>query len=314
MNKQRRIRKAGRGNDVQVVAVGSIGIDAIETPFTKRENLLGGSMSYACAASSFFARTGMVGIVGDDFAGEYTAAYESFGIDLTGLTRAPGSTFRWSGVYDADMINRRTLSTELNVFEAFSPELPGAYRDAPFLLLGNIAPSLQLRVLAQVRRPKFVVADTMDLWINIAREELMGVIGKVNMLTLNDGEARLLTGSHNLRQCARAIMAWGPQYVVIKKGEHGAMLFSEAGIFLVPAYPVEEVVDPTGAGDCFAGGFIGALASGGRATLARVRRALLHGSVVASFGVEAFSVDRLKTLTKCDLGRRLAELRRMMRV
>jgi len=299
---------------VRMAAVGSIGLDTIETPFEKRGELLGGSITYACAAASFFTTAGMVGIVGDDFPPEYTALYRSFGIDLAGLARVPGRTFRWSGVYDADMINRRTLSTELNVFETFSPVIPEAYRDVPFLLLGNISPALQLNVLAQVRRPKFVVADTMDLWINIARDDLMRVIGKVNLLTLNDGEARLLTGLYNLRQCARKILDWGPPYVVIKKGEHGAMLFSKAGIFLVPAYPVEAVKDPTGAGDCFAGAFLGALAGGGSVTPAHVRTALLCGSAVASFGVEDFSLGRLQTLKRRDIERRLAELRRMTRV
>ena len=268
-------------------------------------------MSYACAAASFFARTGMVGVVGEDFPLAHRAVYEAFGIDLAGLARAPGRTFRWQGVYDADLINRRTLRTELNVFESFAPELPAAYREAPFLLLGNIAPGLQRRVLEQMRRPKFVVADTMDLWINTARAELLEVLERVDLLTLNDAEARLLTGRHHLPQCARAIREWGPRYVVIKKGEHGAMLFGERRVFLAPAYPVETVVDPTGAGDCFAGGLIGALAAGGRVTPARLRRALLQGSVVASFGVEDFSLERLRRLRRSDLGRRLAELRRM---
>jgi len=299
---------------VHVVMVGSIGIDAIETPFARHTELLGGSLSYACPAASFFAKVGMVGIVGADFPERHLRLYRRFGIDLAGLQRVPGKTFRWSGVYEADMINRRTLMTALNVFADFSPELPDEYRKAPFLLLGNISPGLQLHVLAQAHRPRFVVADTMDLWINTARAPLMKLIRKVHMLTLNDGEARLLTGEHNLKTCAGRIMEWGPRYVVIKKGEHGAMLFSPAGVFLVPAYPVDKVVDPTGAGDSFAGGFLGRLARTGKVTDHTVREALLCGSVVASFGVEQFSVEGLMRLTPARITRRLADLERMTRV
>ncbi len=254
-----------RQNDsVQLVVVGSVGLDTVETPFERKENLLGGSVSYACSAASFFAGVGMVGVAGDDFPAEYTELYRNFGIDLAGLQKVKGKTFRWSGVYDGDMINRRTLSTELNVFAGFSPELPDSYREAPFILLGNISPALQLHVLSQARNPVFIAADTMDLWINTTRGQLMEVISRVNMLTLNDGEARLITGEQNLRKCATMILDWGPQYVVIKKGEHGAILMGRNGIFIVPAYPVEEVRDPTGAGDSFAGGFMGSFAGMGK--------------------------------------------------
>ncbi|MBT3191953.1 MAG: sugar kinase, partial [Verrucomicrobia bacterium] len=247
-------------SNIDLVIVGSIGLDTIETKFDKRENLLGGSVSYACAASSFFARTGMVGVVGADFPDAYMDCYRRFNIDLEGLmTDQAGKTFAWSGVYEEDMINRRTLSTDLNVLADFAPELPEAYRDAPFILLGNISPALQLHVLSQARSPKFVIADTMDLWINIAKEPLLDLIGKVNLLMLNDEEARLLTKEHNLKTCAKKILDMGPDYVVIKKGEHGAMLVTREGMFLVPAYPVDSVIDPTGAGDSFAGGFMGYL-------------------------------------------------------
>jgi len=287
----------------------------VETPAERREEILGGSVSYACSAASYFAPTGMVGVVGDDFPDEHTDAYRSFGIDIAGLERVPGKTFRWSGVYDADMINRKTLSTELNVFADFSPELPEPYRNAPFLLLGNISPGLQLHVLSQAAAPEFVVADTMDLWINTARDDLMDVISKVTMLTLNDSEARLLTGMYNLRACAERMLEWGPQYVVVKKGEHGAMLFSANEIFILPAYPVDEVRDPTGAGDSFAGGFMGALAAGaGKPDMQAVKKALLTGSVVASFGVEQFSLDRMKTLTSEQIAARLAELTAMISI
>jgi len=297
---------------VDVVIVGSIGIDTIETRFEKKEEILGGSVSYACAASSFFVPTGMVGVVGDDFPDEYRSLYQQFGIDTAGLVQSPGKTFRWSGVYDDDMINRETLSTELNVFADFSPELPPTYKDAPFILLGNISPELQLHVLAEADSPRFVMADTMDLWINIANEPLRDLIGRVDMLALNDAEARLLTGKYNLRSCAAEIMKMGVRYVVIKKGEHGAMLFSDSGIFLVPAFPVDEVSDPTGAGDSFAGGFLGHLARAGEVTEENVRRALLAGSVVASFGVEAFSLDRLQSLDANQIDERLVLLQSMM--
>ncbi|MDP6525836.1 MAG: PfkB family carbohydrate kinase [Kiritimatiellia bacterium] len=297
---------------IEIVIVGSIGLDTIETKFNRQIDVLGGSVSYACAASAMYAETGMVGVVGDDFPGEYMDLYREFGINLDGLVTEAGKTFRWSGVYDDDMINRRTISTDLNVFETFQPELPPSYLDVPFLLLGNISPELQLHVLASAREPEFVVADTMDLWINIARDPLMEVISKVNMLTLNDSEIRLLTGEHNLKKCAQIVREWGPEYVVVKKGEHGAMLLSEAGIFLVPAYPVDEVQDPTGAGDSFAGGFMGRLASVGTVDNASVRDALLTGAVVASFGVEAFSLESLKGLTADAVNARLAELKAMI--
>jgi len=299
---------------VDVVIVGSIGLDTIETKFDKQVDLLGGSVSYACAASALYAPTGMVGVIGDDFPREYIDLYREFGINLDGLVTETGKTFKWSGVYDDDMINRRTISTELNVFESFQPELPGSYVDAPFLLLGNISPELQLHVLESARKPEFVVADTMDLWINIAKEPLMEVISKVSMLTLNDSEIRLLTGEHNLKKCAQIVRGWGPDYVVVKKGEHGAMLLSESGIFLVPAYPVDEVHDPTGAGDSFAGGFIGHLAASGTVNDANVKEALLTGAVVASFGVEAFSMERFKGLGSDAVNARLAELKGMIAI
>jgi cytidine kinase len=302
-------------SNIDLVIVGSIGLDTIETKFDKRENLLGGSVSYACAASSFFARTGMVGVVGADFPDAYMDCYRRFNIDLEGLmTDQAGKTFAWSGVYEEDMINRRTLSTDLNVLADFAPELPEAYRDAPFILLGNISPALQLHVLSQARSPKFVIADTMDLWINIAKEPLLDLIGKVNLLMLNDEEARLLTKEHNLKTCAKKILDMGPDYVVIKKGEHGAMLVTREGMFLVPAYPVDSVIDPTGAGDSFAGGFMGYLAKQGEVTDRVVKEALLCGSVVASFGVEAFSLEKLESLTVEQIDSRLAELKQMIQI
>lgn len=300
--------------DLDLVVVGSIGIDTIETKYERQEEILGGSVSYACAAASFFAATGMVGVAGTDFPDEYMECYRHFGIDLDGLAIAEGQTFRWSGVYEDDMNNRRTLSTCLNVFADFMPELPEHYRKAPFLLLGNISPELQLHVLSQVKSPKFVIADTMDLWINIADDPLQNVIRSVNMLTLNDGEARLLTQEQNLKACARRILEMGPDYVVIKKGEHGALLATRNGFYIIPAYPVDDVVDPTGAGDSFAGGFMGYLSQQKSINDETVCEALLRGSVVASFGVEAFSLNRLAVLKKEEIEKRLAELKTMIRI
>ncbi len=299
---------------IQLVVVGSIGLDTIETRDARREDILGGSVTYACAAASFLTSVGMVGVVGTDFPAAELARYERYGIDHTGLQTREGATFRWSGVYEENMIDRRTLSTELGVFGDFSPELPAAYREAPFLLLGNIGPELQLHVLEEASQARFVAADTMNLWIEIARDALLEVIKRAHLLTLNDEEARMLTGRYHLRDCADAILAMGPRYVVIKKGEHGAMLFSENGIFLAPAYPVEAVVDPTGAGDTYAGGFMGALAREGEVTEEALRQALIAGAVIASFGVEAFSLERLDSLSAAEIDARCRDLLSMVRV
>lgn len=297
-----------------VVIVGSVGIDTIETPVEKREGILGGSASYACAASSFFVKTGMVGIVGTDFPKAFMKLYQSFGIDTAGLQVKEGQTFRWSGVYEQNMDHRRTLSTELNVFASFNPELPDAYRKAPYLFLANISPELQLHVLDQVRKPKFVLLDTMDLWINVALDNLRKVIGKVTMLTLNEHEARHLTGAHSLVTAARSLLKLGPRYVCIKKGEHGSILFSKNSISLMPAFPLEKVEDPTGAGDTFAGGFIGALARSGGTSEEAIRKAMTYGSVVASFGVEKFSLDRLRRLTPREIESRATIFRKLGRI
>ncbi|MDA0321289.1 MAG: PfkB family carbohydrate kinase [Verrucomicrobia bacterium] len=296
----------------ELVIVGSIGIDTIETPVEKQNSILGGSVSYACAAASFFTGTGMVGVVGSDFPDEYTALFHRFGIDMDGLQRVDGETFRWSGVYEEDMNSRRTLSTDLNVFADFSPELPDAYRSAEFVLLGNISPNLQLHVLDQVKQPRLVMADTMDLWINNTRDDLQKVIERVDILTLNDSEARLLTGTGNVVQAAEKILAMGPGSVIIKKGEHGAILFTGDGIVITPAYPLANVVDPTGAGDSFAGAFMGSVARDGDVDGGVLRQAMLYGSTVASFGVQAFGLERFKSLSEDDITHRGEELAGMV--
>ena len=298
----------------KLVIVGSIGIDTIETPREKHVEILGGSVSYACAAASFFVKTGMVGVVGTDFPAQHRALWEKMGIDLAGLQTEEGKTFRWSGVYEANMDNRRTLLTELNVFERFSPELPESYCDAPFLFLGNIAPELQLHVLEQVHSPEFVLIDTMDLWINIAREKLVEVVGKCDMLTLNESEARLFTGEHSLMAAAEALLAMGPRFVLIKKGQSGSMLFSKNGIFLLHAFPLADFKDPTGAGDTFAGGLMGALAEFGETDENAIRRAMVYGSVTAAFGVEEFSLARLATLDRKQIEARANSFKSMCRI
>ena len=296
---------------IQLVVVGSIGLDTIETPDTKKKEILGGSVSYACASASFFTPTGMVGVVGTDFPEPCMDVYRQFGINLSGLQKSHGKTFRWSGIYEQDMNNRRTLVTELNVLETFMPELPDDYTRAPFLFLANIAPQLQLHVLSQVKSPKFVAADTMDLWINIALKPLRDVIAAVDLLTLNESEARLLAGENNLVKAAKKILKWGPKYVIIKKGEHGAMLFTATGIFVVPAYPLEIVHDPTGAGDTFAGGLMGALSERGEVSEAAICKAIGYGTVVASFGVEDFSLGRLLKLSRQEINHRFAAFKRL---
>lgn len=299
---------------IQLTIVGSIGIDTIETPQEKRADILGGSVSYACAASSFFTQSGMVGVVGTDFPQHFRDIWTRMNIDLSGLQTLEGQTFRWSGVYEENMDHRRTLSTELNVFEDFTPELPQPYRDAPYLFLGNIHPALQLHVLDQVDSPKFVLIDTMDLWINIAKESLSEVISRCDMLTLNESEAQLFTGEQQLLKAAKALLELGPTYVLIKKGGNGSMLYSREGLFLLHAYPLDTLTDPTGAGDSFAGGLMGALAASGKTDLPSIREAMLYGSVVASFGVEAFSLDRFETLDRDQVEARVDAFKSMCRV
>ncbi|MFH1477992.1 MAG: PfkB family carbohydrate kinase [Verrucomicrobiota bacterium] len=304
---------AKKGEAVSLIVVGSIALDTIKTPAAARRNILGGSVSYACAAASFFARAGLVGVVGRDFPARYRAVFDKFHIDQRGLQAADGKTFRWSGVYERNLNNRRTLSTDLNVFADFTPDLPPAYRASPFLFLANIAPELQLRVLAQMCAPRFVAADTMDLWLKTARRALLKVIRRVDMLLINDSEARELTGEEHLVQAARRVLAMGPRYVVIKKGEHGSLLFSKHGLALVPAYPVDEVHDPTGAGDAFAGGLIGVLARTRRITPGTVRRAMVYGACVASFAVESFGLEKLQTIRRADIETRVRQFLRMIR-
>jgi len=292
---------------MSVLVVGSVALDTVKTPFEEHADLLGGSASYAAVGVSFFAPVNMVGIVGDDFPKAHVDFFKARNINLDGLQTVPGKTFRWSGEYMLDMNVRETRSVALNVFEHFNPVLPASYAETPFALLANIGPNLQNHVLDQMQRPKFIVADTMDLWINIALDELKRLLKRVDMLILNDSEARQLTKQTSLVKAGQQIQAMGPRFVAVKKGEHGCLLFGENGdFFSCCAYPLEDVHDPTGAGDTFAGGLAGHLASStrGAVTFADLRKAVVFGSVLASYNVEQFSLERMRTLTPADIQER----------
>ncbi len=296
---------------MSLLITGSIALDSVKTPLEEHHDLLGGSASYAGVAAGFFTDVNLVGIVGSDFPQPYLELYQKHRMNLDGLEIADGKTFRWSGEYEWDMNNRRTLSVALNVFEKFQPTLPASYRHTPYVFLANIAPQLQLHVLAQMERPRFVVADTMDLWLEIAREPLMELLKKIDCFILNESEARELMKETNLIKAGRGILKLGPKYVVIKKGEHGCLLFGEGHVFSAPAYPLEDLHDPTGAGDCFAGAFAGYLASVDRVDAVSLRNAVIYGSVIASFNVESFSLGRLQTLTPRDISQRYEIFRAM---
>lgn len=289
---------------MSILVVGSVAYDTVETPFGKAERVLGGSASFFAVAASFFTPVRLVAVVGEDFGEAQLSAFRGRQIDLDGLERTAGKTFHWQGKYSYDLNHRDTICTDLNVFEFFKPRLPQSYRDVEHVFLGNIDPELQLDVLQQVERPRLVACDTMNFWISGKPEALRRTLARVDVLLVNDAEARELSGEWNVVKAARAIRAMGPRTLVVKKGEHGVLMFSDAGSFAAPAYPLEDVFDPTGAGDTFAGGFMGYLAGaadGGEATL---RRAIIMGSTLASFCVEAFSLDRLLRLTRPEIDER----------
>ncbi|MDP9347645.1 MAG: PfkB family carbohydrate kinase [Gemmatimonadota bacterium] len=296
---------------MSLLVVGSVALDTVETPFGRADDALGGSATFFSAAASLFCRVQLVGVVGSDYPVEQLGFLSDRGVDLGGLERAEGESFRWSGVYSRDLNSRETLETRLGVFADFAPKIPGAFRDAEWVFLGNIDPELQLAVLDQVRSPRFVACDTMNLWIDIKRDGLLELLKRVDLLLVNDGEARQLSGEHNLTRAARWIQARGPRYLIIKKGEHGAILFTPGATFFAPGYPLEEVFDPTGAGDAFAGGFMGHLAQSGRMEDADLRRAMIYGSATGSFACERFSVDRLRELSMDEVEERVREFREM---
>ena len=288
---------------MSVLVVGSIALDTVKTPVEEHTDQLGGSASYAAVGASFFSPVNLVGVVGDDFPASEFDFWKTRRIDASGVQRAKGKTFRWSGEYEWDLNSRQTKSVALNVFENFKPDLPENFRETNFVLLANIAPALQSHVLDQMRRPRFVVADTMDLWIETTRKDLDALLPRVDLLILNDSEARQMTGDTSLIRAGRALQRMGPKFVTVKKGEHGALLFGPDDFFSVGAYPLEDIHDPTGAGDTFAGGLAGYLAgaSSGEIGFAELRQAVIYGSVLASFNVEAFSLDRLRRLTNEEI-------------
>ena len=295
-----------------VLVVGSVAYDDVETPSGARKDLLGGSATYFSLSSSRFTAPRLVGVVGKDFKPEDRALLKNHGVDLSGLvTDDSGDTFRWGGRYHADMNQRDTLYTHLNVFETFQPELPAIYRDARFVFLGNIAPELQADVLSQAKCPVFTALDTMNFWITGRKDALLVALRKVDGLIINDEEASLLTDEDGILNAARALQKFGPRTIIIKRGEHGAFLFNDDDIFYVPAYPLETVVDPTGAGDTFAGGFMGYVARTGDLSPANMRRAVVAGSVMASFCVEGFGPETLARTTLDDVRNRYEAFVRM---
>lgn len=296
---------------MSVLIVGSVALDDIATPLEKRTDLLGGSASYASLAASYFAPVRLVGVVGDDFPPAFIKMFKDRNIDLTGLEVRAGATFRWSGLYEQNMNQRRTLSVALNVFEGFAPRLPQSYRQSSLVLLANISPDLQSAVLDQMSGHPFTIADTMDLWIDTRRDDLLGLLGRVDLLILNDGEARQLSGEDNLLRACRWLMARGPKRVAVKKGEHGCLLAGPEGMFITPAFPLDVVRDPTGAGDTFAGGLAGYLAKAGDTGFETLKRAVVEGTILASYTCEEFGLERLERLKEEDWSLRRQEFRRL---
>ena len=289
---------------MSILVVGTVAFDSIETPFGSAERILGGSASYFALGASFFAPVRIVGVIGQDFPQEYLELFSQRQIDLEGIKKASGDTFHWRGRYHEDINVRDTLELHLNVLSGFVPDLPERYRDAEYVFLGNIDPLMQLEVLNQIRRMRLVVCDTMDHWIRESLDGLRQVLKRIEMLVVNDSEARLLSGESNIVRAARAILKMGPKVVLVKRGEYGVLQFSDSSIFATPAYPLEEVFDPTGAGDSFAGGFLGQLARSGDLTQQGIRRAIVYGTVVASFTVEDFGVKRLTSIAMHDIEER----------
>lgn len=288
-----------------ILVVGSMAFDDLELPTGNVRDVVGGSATYSALTASCFAPVRVVAVVGDDFPQATLDAMQSRGIDTSGIERAAGQTFRWAGRYDADLIHRVTLATHLNVFASFQPKIPESYRDSPYVLLGNIHPALQLDVLNQIHAPKLVIADTMNFWISGEPQILAEMLKRIDTLVINDEEARQLSGMYNIRRAAHEILRRGPKRLIIKRGEHGALLFDEFGIFAAPGYPLEDVVDPTGAGDSFAGGLLGYLAGQPEISEYTFRRAMIHATAAASFCVEAVGTSRISRITRSDIAARV---------
>lgn len=296
---------------MSLLVVGSVAFDSVETPFGKAEEVLGGSATYFSTAASFFTDVKLVAVVGEDFPEEHVDFLKKREIDVNGLQKASGKTFRWKGRYDFDLNQAHTLDTQLNVFASFKPEIPEEYKDAEYVFLANIDPVLQLEVLKQVKKPKLVACDTMNFWIEGKLNELKETLRHVDILTINEGEARELAKEANLVKAAKTIRSIGPKTLIIKRGEYGSLMFSDTGIFAAPAYPLESVFDPTGAGDSFAGGFMGYLSNTGDLGDGNIRQAIIFGSVMASFNVEEFSLNRMKTLEYCEIEQRYTSFKRL---
>ena len=294
-----------------ILVVGSVALDTVETPFGRAEEVLGGSATYFSTSASYFAPVRLVAVIGDDLPEEEIAFLKARGVDLRGLKRVRGRTFRWRGRYGFDLNEAHTLDTQLNVFEDFSPEIPEEYRESPYLFLGNIDPDLQMDVLRQVEGPRLVACDTMNYWIEKKPRELERVLSRVDVLTINESEARQLSGEPNLIKASRQIMAMGPKALIVKRGEYGVLAFNGSSIFATPAYPLESVFDPTGAGDTFAGGFMGFLAYTNELDEETIRQAIVFGSVMASFVVEDFSLNRIRDLTHDEIEERYRDFKRL---
>src|SRR5258705_4927808 len=297
---------------MSVLVVGSVALDSVETAFGKADDVLGGSPILFAASASHLTKVSVVAVVGSDYPMEKLEPLRKRGVDFSGLEKAEGDSFRWRGRYRHDLNSAETLETHLGVFSRFSPKIPEKLRSSPYLFLGNIDPRLQLDVLNQVKKPKLIACDTMNFWIQSRRPDLLELLGHVDLVTLNDAEARQLTEKANLVQAAQWIMGRGPRHVIIKKGEHGAFMFTESSIFFAPAFPLESVFDPTGAGDAFAGGFIGYLAATDDLSDANMRRAVIFGSVMGSFAVEQFSIERLMTVTRVEIDQRMRHMPRLV--
>ena len=286
---------------MSILVVGSVALDSVKTPFGTAPNVLGGSGTYFSVAASFFSKVRLVAVVGSDFPEKHVNLLKKRKIDLAGLKKVKGRTFRWKGEYNFDLNQAHTLDTQLNVFAQFRPEIPARYADSEYVFLANIDPELQLEVLKQVKKPKLVACDTMNFWIEKKKSELKKTLKHVDILVINEAEARQLAEETNLVKAARRIRSWGPGSLVVKRGEYGALLFGDNHVFSAPAYPLETIYDPTGAGDTFAGGFMGYLAKSGDASNAGIRRAIIMGSVMASYDVEDFSLNRLVRLTRPEI-------------
>ncbi len=295
----------------KLLVVGSVALDTVKTPFGEGTEILGGSATYFSTSASFFTSVALIAVVGEDFPPQHVKFLETRGIDLTGLERRPGATFRWKGEYTHQLNEAHTLDTKLNVFETFRPKIPEAYRKPDVLFLGNIDPELQLDVLHKVERPGLVACDTMNFWINGKRDALWKVLEQVDILIINDGEARALGQDSNLVKVAKLVLSRGPKHLIIKRGEYGVLLFSPGQTFGAPAFPLEDVRDPTGAGDTFAGGFLGYLASTGNQSFEAMKQAIIFGSVMASFTVESFSLDRLRVLDYKEIQARFRAFKRL---